>query len=345
MYYINGYTLGKGNEDWIMDDLNLAWDNLKAGDSVEDTTAHNQSVYTKKYSGKMFESDVNGEISILPYADKGTYVFTYLEYAGDTKYEADYHKILQSITESPETLPNTQIPMKEITFDSMHIDIPESFEKSDSKSDESSIRYKDVFSHIDIDDYDYSGMDENTVRTELLKALGDSSSYNNFPEGDIVEVIDTRSYDTDAGWYLFSRYNVSGTNNGEGNLIVYANETTHKVYSIDLYGSYIASGYINKYHDILQSIKFDQPSSDIKAIADGFEAFMNKYIDFMLAVKNGSSSLTALGEYSELLTEYTDWMTKIDSINTDNLSAQDAAYFTEVYARVMSKLASAGLSN
>lgn len=345
LYYINGYTLVEGCEGWVMDNLNLAWDNLQAGDSVEDTTANGQSIHTKKYSGKMFSSDVNGEISILPCTDKGTYVFAYLEYAGDTKYEEDYHKILQSITESPETLPNTQIAMKEITCNGLRINVPEFFDKDTDVSDTKSLRYNDAFSRMDIESEDMSGLSIDEFISYMTDGLKNPIESKLFQDGDVVDVDNVQNYETNDGDFVLGEYTVSGAHVGKSWIVGYFNTQTETVYLITMYGSSVASGYINKYHDILQSIKFDQPSSDIKAIADGFEAFMNKYIDFMVAVKNGSSSLSALGEYSELLTEYADWMTKIDSINTDNLSAQDAAYFTEVYARVMSKLASAGLSN
>lgn len=348
LYYINGYTLGAGNEEWIMSKLNLDWGDLKEGESTEDTTAHGQKIYTQKYSGQMFASDVNGEISILPYADKGTYIFEYLEYAGHTKYEEDYHRILQSITKSPESLPNTQIQMKEITFDGIHIDIPEYFEKDDSKSDKSSVRYSDYFSLITIVSTDMSSVaaytTEDYFTTYMLDTLNDPANLETFADN-IVTVDKVNTYTTDYGIYALGEYSIADNHDGKSWVIAYWNNQTNYGYTVTLYGYSEATGYINKYHDILQSIKFDQPSSDVKAVLDGFESFMNKYVDFMVAVKNGSSSLSALGEYSELLTEYADWMSKIESIDTDQLSVTDAAYFAEVYARVMSKLASAGLSN
>ena len=119
-----------------------------------------------------------------------------------------------------------------------------------------------------------------------------------------------------------------------------------------------ATAYNEIYDSILDSIEVEgtdqndinsketgsEVSSNIKELADGFESFMNKYIDFMVSVKN-KNSLSALSEYTQLLAEYSDWMTKIDNVDTSQLSDTDAAYFMEVYARVMGKLASAGLSN
>ena len=344
LYYINGFSFQEGDDDWIIDKLNLVWGSLSKKSTTLDKTANGDTVYTTKYSGKLSGEDVNGEISILPYADKGTYVFVYLEYPCDKKYEKNYHKTLQSITSSVETLPNVQVTMKEITVGNMHIDVPEYFELDSDVSTDDYVRYGDSFSHIDISFKDCTGIDDSELRTQLTEKLKDTTSYDQFTEGETINIENVTSHDRNDDWYVFSTYTVSGAHIGKGNMIIYFNNMHKEIYIIELYGGYIASGYCNKFHDILQSIKFDQPSSNIKELADGFESFMNKYIDFMLAVKN-KSSMSALSEYTQLLAEYADWMTKINNVDTTKLSETDAAYFLEVYARVMGKLASAGLSN
>lgn len=344
LYYINGFSFQEGDDDWIIDKLNLAWGSLSKKNTTLDKTANGDTVYTTKYSGKISGEDVNGEISILPYTNKGTYIFVYLEYPCDKKYEENYHKTLQSITSSGETLPNTQIAMKEVTVSNMHINVPEYFELDSDVSRDDYVRYGDSFSHIDISFGDCSGIDESKMRTSAMETLSDSASYSQFNNNETINIENVTSHDKDDDWYAFSTYTVSGAHDGKGNTIMYFNNMHHEMYVIDLYGSYIASGYRNKFNDILQSIKFDQPSSNIKELADGFESFMNEYIDFMLAVKN-KSSMSALSEYTQLLAEYADWMTKINNVDTTKLSETDAAYFLEVYARVMGKLASAGLSN
>ena len=344
LYYINGFSFQEGDQDWVIERLNLPWDDQKEVDSVEDTTAHEQTVYTTRYTGKISDEDANGEISILSYANKGTYVFVYLEYPCDKKYEENYHKTLQSITSSKETLPDVQIAMKEITVSNMHINVPEYFELDSDVSTDDYVRYGDAFSRIDIGFRDASGIDDAELRAQLTEKLKDPASYDQFKENEQIDIENVTSHDKDGDWYVFSTYAVSGAHIGKGNMIIYFNNMHKEIYIIELYGSYIASGYCNKFHDILQSIKFDQPSSSIKELADDFESFMNKYIDFMVSVKN-KNSLSALSEYTQLLAEYSDWMTKIDNVDTSQLSDTDAAYFMEVYARVMGKLASAGLSN
>ena len=337
LYYINGLSFQKGDEEWIIDNLNLPWDDQKEVDSVEDTTAHEQTVYTTRYTGKISDEDANGEISILPYANKGTYVFVYLEYPCNKKYEENYHKTLQSITSSGETLPNVQIALsKEVTFDTLNLKIPEGFEKKDR---DPGIRYIDDFSRLDIYSTSFSDISYDEVRLgiiDIMQNIGDHVNFSNVSNAvyESRTINDNEVFVTDA--------TADGPINFREIAVIDLNTST--IYTIELVADQKAVGFKSVFEDITKSIKFDQPSSNIKELADGFESFMNKYIDFMTSVKN-KNSLSALSEYTQLLAEYSDWMTKIDKVDTSQLSDTDAAYFMEVYARVMGKLASAGLSN
>lgn len=337
LYYINGFSFQEGDDDWIIDKLNLAWGSLSKKNTTLDKTANGDTVYTTKYSGKLSGEDVNGEISILPYADKGTYIFVYLEYLCDKKYEENYHKTLQSITSSGETLPNVQIALsKEVTFNTLNLKIPEGFEKKDR---DPGIRYINDFSRIDIYSTSFSGISYDEVRPgiiDTMQNIGDHVNFSNVSNAVYEDrtINDNEVFVTDA--------TADGPINFREIAVIDLNTST--IYTIELVADRKAVGFKSVFEDITKSIKFDQPSSNIKELADGFESFMNKYIDFMLAVKN-KSSMSALSEYTQLLAEYADWMTKINNVDTTKLSETDAAYFLEVYARVMGKLASAGLSN
>ncbi len=46
-----------------------------------------------------------------------------------------------------------------------------------------------------------------------------------------------------------------------------------------------------------------------------------------------------MSDYAEYMKQYADYMEKLDEVNTDDLSAADLAYYTEVQARIMKKLA------
>ena len=51
-----------------------------------------------------------------------------------------------------------------------------------------------------------------------------------------------------------------------------------------------------------------------------------------------------LSDYNNMLSRYADFSQKIDSYNTDEMSAADAAYFLEVTSRIDQKLINASLS-
>ena len=63
---------------------------------------------------------------------------------------------------------------------------------------------------------------------------------------------------------------------------------------------------------------------------DGYEAFFDKYINFL---KNPD-----LLKYSEMMLEYADNLQALENINDEELSTGDMAYYLEVYARIMTKL-------
>ena len=79
-----------------------------------------------------------------------------------------------------------------------------------------------------------------------------------------------------------------------------------------------------------------------KETMDSYEAFFDSYIDFMKKYKENPSDLTMLSEYADYMSKYNDYMSKISAIDSDNLSAADLAYYSEVHARIMKKLAETG---
>lgn len=69
---------------------------------------------------------------------------------------------------------------------------------------------------------------------------------------------------------------------------------------------------------------------------DSYEKFMNKYIDFMATYD--ASDTTALGEYSELMSEYAQYMDKTNNLKEDDYSLSDWAYYMEAQARITEKM-------
>lgn len=79
-------------------------------------------------------------------------------------------------------------------------------------------------------------------------------------------------------------------------------------------------------------------SADFKATMDGYEQFMNSYVDFMVKYKESDNAVSMAVDYTKMLAQYSEWVEKFDAIDESTLSADDAAYYLEVQARVAKKL-------
>ena len=86
----------------------------------------------------------------------------------------------------------------------------------------------------------------------------------------------------------------------------------------------------------------DKVDPKFKKMMDSYEAFFDEYVDFMEKYEDSDDVLGMLDEYSDYLTKYADYMEKLDDVDTNNLSAADAAYYAEVSARITKKLAGIG---
>ena len=49
-----------------------------------------------------------------------------------------------------------------------------------------------------------------------------------------------------------------------------------------------------------------------------------------------------ISEYADYMSKYTDYMSKLSAVDTDTLSTADLAYYTEVHARILKKMAEVG---
>lgn len=79
-------------------------------------------------------------------------------------------------------------------------------------------------------------------------------------------------------------------------------------------------------------------SAQFRAFIDGYEKFMDEYIAFMIKYKSSSNPTDMLVDYTNLLTNYAEYMSKIDMYNEKNLSTADYAYYLEVTTRINKKL-------
>lgn len=78
---------------------------------------------------------------------------------------------------------------------------------------------------------------------------------------------------------------------------------------------------------------------EFKETMDGYEAFMNQYVDFMVKYQNSDNAISMAADYAKMLSQFNDWSQKYDEIDESTLSAADDAYYLEVQGRVMQRLA------
>lgn len=79
-------------------------------------------------------------------------------------------------------------------------------------------------------------------------------------------------------------------------------------------------------------------SSDFHALMDGYEQFMNSYVEFMKKYKSSDDTASMLADYGSMMKQYSEWSQKFDSVDKSSLSAEDQAYYLEVQGRVLQKL-------
>ena len=77
---------------------------------------------------------------------------------------------------------------------------------------------------------------------------------------------------------------------------------------------------------------------DLKAFLDSYEKFVDEYVDFMKKYMANPTDLSLLGEYTDMLTELSEFETKLDKYDSNNMSTEDAAYYLEVTNRCTQKM-------
>ena len=80
-------------------------------------------------------------------------------------------------------------------------------------------------------------------------------------------------------------------------------------------------------------------SGDFRKTMDEYEDFMNDYVAFMKKYNDSDDVMSMMDDYNDMMKKYQDFSDKIDNIDTDKLSDEDLAYYTEVTQRVSKKIA------
>lgn len=77
---------------------------------------------------------------------------------------------------------------------------------------------------------------------------------------------------------------------------------------------------------------------EFKATMDEYEAFFDKYVEFMIAYKEAEDVTGMMGEYSSMMMQYVETMEALEKIDKDTLSNEEALYYAEVMLRINQKL-------
>lgn len=84
-------------------------------------------------------------------------------------------------------------------------------------------------------------------------------------------------------------------------------------------------------------------SSDYRAMVDEWEAFMNKYCDFMETYNSDSGNVVSMAlDYADMMSQYSDWAKKMDAVDDSDISAEDVQYYIDAQARVNKRLLEIG---
>lgn len=84
-------------------------------------------------------------------------------------------------------------------------------------------------------------------------------------------------------------------------------------------------------------------SDDFKATMDSYEAFFDEWIQFMTTYNAEGNPLGMLAEYTQMMTRYSEMMSRMDAIDETTLTPEQQQYFLEVQGRINEKLLSANL--
>lgn len=79
---------------------------------------------------------------------------------------------------------------------------------------------------------------------------------------------------------------------------------------------------------------------DFKAAMDSYEAFFDKYVEFMNTYKNDGQPANMLADYLDMMSQYSDTMSKLDAIDESTLTPEQDQYYLEVMTRINQKLLS-----
>lgn len=173
-----------------------------------------------------------------------------------------------------------------------------------------------------------------------------------FISSDIVETDELKGMSFD---YRFTM-NGDGTT-GKCTHVVFPSEKDNKWIYISLFVADNADySYSDDFKEMLNAIKKNDgivsesdtsPAAlkgirpEFKETMDSYEAFFDKYIDIMKRYQANPYDLSLMVDYFEYLEKYSEAMEKLDALGDEDMSAEEAIYYTETVLRINKKVLSA----
>lgn len=92
---------------------------------------------------------------------------------------------------------------------------------------------------------------------------------------------------------------------------------------------------VEEVKDVPQEEQVEVVKSDFQTLMDDFEMYLDEYCTFIEEYSKAepSEQLTMASEYMRISTEYMDIAEKVQAIDTDSLTTDEAAYYLEVMGR------------
>lgn len=255
---------------------------------------------------------------------------------------------------------------KEVTYGNVVFNIPGKYlEKTQSLANEDIYETKDELAMFDMGLYDGS-IDGSIFRSSEAQSLLESE-FKTWIDGKIGSTtFETSQYRTVAGLDCIE-LKYSGTMdaaNVKCTLAIINDEASNKMIPIlHVYYDHVSNDYGSDLDTMLNGARSlagsttvqDKAGSDasagksntsadgvdpkLKAALDEYEAFMNEYVDFMNKYSSDpGNALSMISDYTDMLAKYSDFATKINGMDTSNMSKADYAYYLDTLNRVEKKL-------
>ncbi len=79
-------------------------------------------------------------------------------------------------------------------------------------------------------------------------------------------------------------------------------------------------------------------SKELKEFLDGYEAFVDEYVEFMKQYQKNPTDLTLLLKYAAIMKKYADFEKALENYDSNKMSVTDSAYYLEVITRCTQKM-------